>query len=326
MKCSICGNELSPTDKFCNNCGAKQTPVSSTADPSANTSPQMGGGQYNAQQQYGNVPYNGQQNGYPQNPQFNGQQQYNRQQYGNPQQYGYPQGQQYGNAQYNGQPYCYPQGQQYGYPQYNNEPIPPELQERVNRGEVVSPAHVDFSDAVKLFFKNFKNFKGRSTASEYWYAVLFQIMVSSVISWVSFFSSVQVVISGIYSLIMFLPMAALTIRRLHDIGKSGWWYVAPCIFSVFFMIMAIIMIDVENEYETLSAVLGFILMFGTVYLVFGILMLIWTCQPSQPFTNKWGPSAQHLYRNQGYGFSYKNPPYINGNANYNYNNNYNQRR
>lgn len=321
MKCSICGNELSPTDKFCNNCGAKQTPVSSTADPSANTSPQMGGGQYNAQQQYGNAPYNGQQNGYPQNPQFNGQQQYNRQQYGNPQQYGYPQGQQYGNAQYNGKPYCYPQGQQYGYPQYNNEPIPPELQERVNRGEVVSPAHVDFSDAVKLFFKNFKNFKGRSTASEYWYSALFTITISFIIAVTQIALSLGNVISGIFGLILIIPNTSLAIRRLHDVGKSGWWFAPFVLYSIYSDITLFTVSDTDELIE--NPLFG---LFGLVIFVFAIMLFIWSIKPSQPFTNKWGPSAQHLYRNQGYGFSYKNPPYINGNANYNYNNNYSQRR
>lgn len=313
MKCSICGNEISPTDKFCNNCGAKLTPAANTADSSANTSPQMGGGQYNAQQQYGNAPYNGQQNGYPQNPQFNGQQQYNRQQYGNPQQYGYPQGQQYGNAQYN--------GQQYGYPQYNNEPISPELQERVNRGEVVSPAHVDFSGAVKLFFKNFTNFKGRSTASEYWYTVLFTITISFIIALTQTALSLENFISGIWGLIIVIPNTSLAVRRLHDVGKSGWWYFPFVFYSIYSDIAIFTASDTEELIE--NPLFG---LFGLIIVILAIILIIWFIKPSQPFTNKWGPSAQHLYRNQGYGFSYKNPPYFNGNANYNYNNNYNQRR
>ena len=313
MKCSICGNEISPTDKFCNNCGAKLTPAANTADSSASPSPQPSGNPYNNQpysnpqgQQYGNAQYNGQQYGYSQG------QQYGNAQY-NGQQYGYPQGQQYGNAQYN--------GQQYGYPQYNNEPISPELQERVNRGEVVSPAHVDFSGAVKLFFKNFLNFKGRSTASEYWYTVLFTITISFIIALTQTALSLENFISGIWGLIVIIPNTSLSVRRLHDVGKSGWWYFPFVLYSIYSDITIFTASDTEELIE--NPLFG---MFGLIIVILAIILIIWFIRPSQPFTNKWGPSAQHLYRNQGYGFSYKNPPYINGNANYNYNNNYNQRR
>lgn len=74
-----------------------------------------------------------------------------------------------------------------------------------------------FVDAVKsVVVENYANFKGRARRSEYWYFCLASIIVSLV--------SLKVpILSSILGIALFIPNLAVCVRRLHDIGKSGWY-------------------------------------------------------------------------------------------------------
>lgn len=111
---------------------------------------------------------------------------------------------------------------------------------------------MSFTQAVALYFKNFTNFSGRSRRSEYWNVFLFNIIVSAVLG------MVLPDIAGLWTLITFIPTLSLTVRRLHDIGKSGWWYL-------------IVIIP----------------------LVGSILLVVWYCKDSQPGANQWGHSPKY---------------------------------
>jgi uncharacterized membrane protein YhaH (DUF805 family) len=83
----------------------------------------------------------------------------------------------------------------------------------------------DFIDSVKLTFSRYMDFDGRSTRSEYWYFVLFNVLIQIIASGIDDFvlSSEFGILSGIVGLVLLLPGVAVSIRRLHDIGKSGWF-------------------------------------------------------------------------------------------------------
>lgn len=84
---------------------------------------------------------------------------------------------------------------------------------------------MQFQSAVVSGFRNFATFSGRASRSEYWYWVLFAILVaivSSILDAMMFASSQT--IEGLTSLILFLPGLAVSVRRLHDIDRSGWWF------------------------------------------------------------------------------------------------------
>lgn len=77
-------------------------------------------------------------------------------------------------------------------------------------------------------FKNYVKFRGRARRREYWYAVLFNVIagvIARVIDVLVFdeYDSKQGLIIGLFGLAVALPMLAVTSRRLHDTGKSGWW-------------------------------------------------------------------------------------------------------
>lgn len=86
---------------------------------------------------------------------------------------------------------------------------------------------VSFSQAVRMAFDSYCRFQGRSSRSEYWWWVLFVAILSfciGIIEGILGFSMTAVqTTSGILSLVLLLPGLGLSVRRLHDIGKSGWW-------------------------------------------------------------------------------------------------------
>lgn len=117
----------------------------------------------------------------------------------------------------------------------------------------------------ECFTLNYANFNGRARRSEFWGFVLFNVLI--LVGLFGVFMAIAIVaeipaliaLPYIYSLVAFVPNIALVVRRLHDIGKSGWYY-----FVVF------------------------------IPLVGPFLMLAWCCQDSQPFENEYGPNPKDL--------------------------------
>jgi uncharacterized membrane protein YhaH (DUF805 family) len=74
--------------------------------------------------------------------------------------------------------------------------------------------------------KNYVGFSGRARRKEYWMFVLFNLIIMTILylPFVITQEPALVALYGVYALAVFLPSLAVTVRRLHDIGKSGWWY------------------------------------------------------------------------------------------------------
>ena len=77
--------------------------------------------------------------------------------------------------------------------------------------------------------KRWNDFNGRSRRKEYWFFLLFNVIAAAVLSIIDMFTGTYNattgigLLSGIYALVMLVPGIAVTIRRLHDTGRSGWW-------------------------------------------------------------------------------------------------------
>ena len=104
---------------------------------------------------------------------------------------------------------------------------------------------MNFFDSVVSAFKNYFNFSGRASRSEFWWFFLFCILLYLLAFSLAFEELeltlsgvklqegdpgelIQVFISswiGIAFLTTFIPQITLSVRRFHDINKSGWWYV-----------------------------------------------------------------------------------------------------
>ena len=74
-----------------------------------------------------------------------------------------------------------------------------------------------FQESIRVCFSKYADFNGRADRSEYWWFVLFIVIVSLATSMVSS------VLSGLFSLGTLLPSIAAATRRLHDTNRSGWW-------------------------------------------------------------------------------------------------------
>ncbi|MDO9361202.1 MAG: DUF805 domain-containing protein [Polaromonas sp.] len=76
---------------------------------------------------------------------------------------------------------------------------------------------MNFGQAISTCFSKYATFSGRASRPEFWWFFLFQVLISIA---ASMFGDL---VSGLVSLVLLLPALAVGARRLHDIGKSGWW-------------------------------------------------------------------------------------------------------
>lgn len=121
---------------------------------------------------------------------------------------------------------------------------------------------IGFGAAIKRFFKKYATFSGRASRGEYWWVVLFQFIISAVLyafTLPSLIAATTAASQGgtapqlgagyyvanglltLWSLATLVPSLAVAWRRLHDTGRSGWYYllgliplVGPIILLVFF--------------------------------------------------------------------------------------------
>ena len=105
-------------------------------------------------------------------------------------------------------------------------------------------------------WKKYAVFSGRARRKEYWMFVLFNILASLVFGFVCGLAGAPNA-AHLYTLAALLPGLAVCARRLHDIGKSGWW-----------MFIAL------------------------VPFVGAIVLLVFVCTDSQPGSNEYGPNPK----------------------------------
>ncbi|HYD39978.1 MAG TPA: DUF805 domain-containing protein [Anaeromyxobacter sp.] len=111
-------------------------------------------------------------------------------------------------------------------------------------------------DAVKAVLTNYVGFSGRARRSEYWWFVLFQVIVNvvfTVIGNVIGFAQLP----NLVALALLLPGLGVAIRRMHDIGKSGWW-----------------------------------VLINLIPIVGWIVFIVWAAKDSQPGANAYGPNPK----------------------------------
>jgi uncharacterized membrane protein YhaH (DUF805 family) len=92
----------------------------------------------------------------------------------------------------------------------------------------VGEATMTFRDAIRSGFANYVNFSGRAGLGEFWYWVLFIILVGIVTTildatWLPDFYPISP-LNDLLILATLLPGLAVSVRRLHDTDRSGWWF------------------------------------------------------------------------------------------------------
>ena len=106
--------------------------------------------------------------------------------------------------------------------------------------------------------KKYAVFSGRARRKEYWMFFLFNLIITVVLilidSLMGTFSPQAGLglLSGLYSLAVLIPSIAVTVRRLHDTGRSGWWILIGLIPIIGTIVLLIFMVldsqPGENQY------------------------------------------------------------------------------
>lgn len=105
--------------------------------------------------------------------------------------------------------------------------------------------------------KNYANFTGRARRKEFWFYTLAFIIVAIIVSLVDHILGTDPLLYVVLVLGLLVPNVAIAVRRLHDIGRSGWWYL-----------------------------IGFIPLIGF------IILIIWFATDTQQQNNQWGKPAK----------------------------------
>ena len=119
---------------------------------------------------------------------------------------------------------------------------------------------IGFTLAIQLGFRRYFTFKGRSTRAEFWWWILFTVIVSTVLTVLVDlplgtydYETNSGLIGGLFRLCVLIPSLAVSARRLHDINRSGWWQL------LWLLIVPI------------------------------VILIVWYCKTGQAGTNKYGP-------------------------------------
>lgn len=104
----------------------------------------------------------------------------------------------------------------------------------------------DFKRSLKTCFSKYFDHTGRASRTEYWYFMIFATVVSSVVE--------SITRIGLISIILIIPSIMVTIRRFHDVGKSGTWLLWMIFPMVGFFIIIYHMVqrgdNDDNQYGT----------------------------------------------------------------------------
>ena len=115
--------------------------------------------------------------------------------------------------------------------------------------------------------KKYADFNGRARRSEYWYFYLINFLITFGLGFLAGLAGginpnssammIPFVLTLLYSLVIFIPSLAVSVRRLHDINRSGWW-----------------------------------LLIGMIPVIGAIVLIVFFVQDSQPGGNRYGPDPK----------------------------------
>ena len=82
-----------------------------------------------------------------------------------------------------------------------------------------------FFESIKAVLSNYAGFTGRAGRPEFWWFQLFSIIVSAIFSTLSGGNNTSFfgILGTVVSIAILVPSLAVGVRRLHDIGRSGWY-------------------------------------------------------------------------------------------------------
>ena len=194
-------------------------------------------------------------------------------------------------------------------PVFNQPQAPqpaPQYQPRVTASPMMDPI-----TAVKTCFKKYFDFSGRARRSEFWWFILFMVIVSSILTFFSGFVPAIGYVSMVFSLAMLIPELSALTRRLHDTNHRGWWVGLMALLTAVYygcfayllgpsigelanitdpMEMAAMMVD---NIQASPAIAGVMVCSSLGIILLAIVLIIFAVLDSKWGTNKYGPSPKY---------------------------------
>ena len=184
-----------------------------------------------------------------------------------------------------------------------------------------------FGQAIKEVISKYATFQGRSRRSEYWWFSLFLTLLAIVFflpvilvplwysskgidiyetdMWPMALSGLLVLLGSLVFLALLIPSLTVQVRRLHDVGRSGWWVVWSVVAAIAFEILAFCLLGSRysdmiplQEYKEAFAVSTFggvaLSLLGLINSFICIALIVFSLLDSHKGVNKYGPSPKYL--------------------------------
>lgn len=136
-----------------------------------------------------------------------------------------------------------------------------------------------FIEAIRVCFTNYVTFSGRASRSEFWFFMLFTWLGSFAVELLTGQSGIA---SGIFSLVTLLPTLAVSVRRLHDTDRTGWWMCGGLVIIAVSIPLFILFVA-----QGLSPILGPTII-SLAWLAYSIVLIVFFCQRGTPGANRFG--------------------------------------
>ena len=163
--------------------------------------------------------------------------------------------------------------------------------------------------------RRYADFSGRSRRMEYWMWVVFQFLIGLAFSILMIAVAGAGIMSGdptqmvavggialvlyllycLVGLVFFIPSLAVTVRRLHDTNRSGWWILAPVVPYVLMVVATMTLIGsvgTKPDQSTVGMMAMIVMVFLLAAAVLGIVLLVFLFLEGTKGPNKYGPDPK----------------------------------
>ena len=164
-------------------------------------------------------------------------------------------------------------------------------------------------DAVRQVIRKYAEFSGRATRAEFWWWQLSVSIASfalgSIDASIASFGEGNAYspLGAVFGLATLLPGLAVAVRRLHDIGKSGWWLAGFCAIGIFGWIpiaAGLVVAAINGLFDSVwskATVVPLLLGIGialVIWLVIAVWFVLWMARQGQMSHNRFGPDPRAL--------------------------------
>jgi len=179
---------------------------------------------------------------------------------------------------------------------------------------------LSITQAVTTSLRRWRDFSGRSRRSEYWWTTLFAIVLTTALTIIDaalisedypvgyplpgfegFFINIWTdfvifPLTTICSVLVLIPLLAVGIRRMHDVGQSGWWMIIPTIlanFGFYWSEMSSVGSSIYLQEFSIAPGPMFAVGIWMILIVTSVVSFVFCVLDSHKTANRYGPSPKY---------------------------------